>query len=192
MRILQALLGTAHRRRRILGTKKSAARHLRRAVDRDITRQLRMNLAAKFHHPRSQRRMLHGPAHVITRMHDIGPLLVSTLRGIHRADHTHLVHDLRGLAEVMTNHQAIRLGRDRLGLAHDLLLLRLGIKSIHMAHAACHEQVNDMLRLALDGIRWCRRRNRGAQHRHQMHSQKGARRIRHEMTARQFVGFSKR
>ena len=71
-------------------------------------------------------------------------LLVRTLRGTHRPDHTGLVRNLGKLREILRNLVVATRG-DRLHGALHLFVTRLGVKRIEMTHAALHVQKNDML-----------------------------------------------
>ncbi len=113
---------------------------------------------------------------------------MGALGGIHRVDHAHAVHHLRGFRQVVAHEDAVRVGGDCVGGAHHLAAGRFWIEGIDMAHAAVHEEVDHMFCLGLGSCLRGRIGDGRSEHRGEVDTEQGACRAGEEVAACDFVG----
>lgn len=137
--------------------------------------------------------MLDGAAQVVAGVHHISALLVRALDRVHRVDDGDFVHDFSGFGQVVADHDVVGAGGDGFGFAHDFFFLGLRIEGVDVAHAAGHEQINDVLGL---GNLCCAGGsgfgNADTDHGEQVNAEISAGRIGQKLSASEFVGLVER
>ena len=125
--------------------------------------------------------------------HFIGALFVSSLSVGHAADHRHLRRVIGQLWQVVGKAEPIRLRLDR---AHRSLIasgrIRLCVKGVHVAHAAAHVEVDDMLggQFEIAGAAFgifAKDRQQRTGRRHETDTEAGARQTLHKTAAAEFI-----